>query len=431
MIDKCRDGSAPWLRGVRSCGRQQLREHIYQAVFGSVDGNPQLSTADAALYLRVDNQWITLGALRQDLFDIIESMVDEMTESVTSPGDAQEHPTSQEAPVSTGGMQSSALEEIPLLKSSAGHIESTSLHRPRVLSPTENQRWNVASLNRANGQESLPYNHPVSSGLSKPSVGTEVAPYQQQLVGANPQLLPQHVPHRAIFPDSVHLHGQMPMQQWVHQGLGSLTHSPGMHRIPSMPGLAYYVPYPMVPQMHTGFPIYSQSQYPGVFVQTPVAQQHYTASHGYASVGFPGVNAGSRSLFAPESVQRGPNYPRQHQETQRASATYHNGASSRNAEWSNRFGRPSSVQPSLLPYRPGSDDMFPQNAVEGASVKLQELTRHGQPSYAMATSREVVPFAETARNTKPAGWGVVKIGNVCFNTACRLRVSMLSNTSRT
>ena len=65
----------------------------------------------------------------------------------------------------------------------------------------------------------------------------------------------------------------------------------------------------------------------------------------------------------------------------------------------------------MLPYQPGNDTMYPRS-VGGASVRLQELTRNGQPSCEVAASSVNLPFGETAREAKPAEWGVVKIGNV-------------------
>ena len=83
------------------------------------------------------------------------------------------------------------------------------------------------------------------------------------------------------------------------------------------------------------------------------------------------------------------------------------------SEWQNRFGTPLTVKPDLpsLPYRAGSDAMFP-HAFGGASVRFQNLTRDIPPSLGMVTAEENVPFVETARSTKPAEWGVLKIGNV-------------------
>ena len=423
---------------IRPFGREQLREHIYQAVFGSANGDPQLSAANAALYLRVDRRWITLGALRQELFDIIGSMVAEMTDPVVSPIGTENQLTPQEVQASAGDMQPSTHEDTPVRQFIPRHNESTStyeaistpvetrpydrlqLEDPRMLrrqdlvpSPTEDQGRIVGS-NHTDRLQNARHSQFASSRPLQPSLDTGVISYQHQLVKANPQALPTRVPRQPIFQGPMHYNGQMPVQQWIPHGLTPLAHNPSMHRMAPMPGFAYYVPYPMAPHMHARFPEYAGPQYPGAYIQTSVPQQQYTAPQEYANIGFPGVNAGSRSLSVPESIQQRAILQRQHQGTQRASATYYNGTNSHNAEWSNRFGRPGSVQPSLptLPYRPGSDDMFPQNSVEGASVKLQELIRNGQPSYAMAMSREIVPFAETARNTRPAGWGVVKIGNV-------------------
>lgn len=84
-------------------------------------------------------------------------------------------------------------------------------------------------------------------------------------------------------------------------------------------------------------------------------------------------------------------------------------------EWRNRFGTPAApiVTPdiAILPYRSGSDDMFPQTS-GGASVRYQNLSRNEPPSRAVTLDQMNLPFEETAKLSKPAGWGVMKIGNV-------------------
>ena len=82
-------------------------------------------------------------------------------------------------------------------------------------------------------------------------------------------------------------------------------------------------------------------------------------------------------------------------------------------EWQNRFGLQPTVKPvqSSLPYRPGSDAMFPR-AFGGASVRLQNITRGVPPSFDAIVAEENIPFVETARSAKPTEWGVLKIGNV-------------------
>lgn len=68
----------------------------------------------------------------------------------------------------------------------------------------------------------------------------------------------------------------------------------------------------------------------------------------------------------------------------------------------------------VLPYQPGTDTMYPRS-IGGASVRLQELTRNGQPAYETATNPANLPFGATAREAKPAEWGVLRVGNVSRN----------------
>lgn len=396
--------------------------------------------------MRVNGSWITLGTLRRELFNVIEFMLDEMTDPETFTGKLSERPRRQAKPKDENAQSSRQQDaqvswqedaqlsrevEIPLSHPVARHVipryasttkplvkvaDLEAWHGPQVMSPTEvhGRRYQVG---RAESHESARYYQAPSSELSGQSPDTGVGSYQPPAIDANSWLLMPHINRQPVVPGPVlrgpmNHNGQIPMQQWSSQGFGSLPYKSGIQNVSATPTFAYYIPYPMAPQMQSNYPMYGQPQYTDTFVQA-VPQQQYTAPHGYPSVAASGVNAGSRSVFVPEPSQQASAFPRQHQETQRAAATYQTGANSRNIEWSHRFGRKSSVQPSLpmLPYRPGSDDMFP-TSIGGASVRLQELTRNGQPSLAMAMSRDTAPFAETAKNTKPAGWGVVKIGNV-------------------
>lgn len=65
-----------------------------------------------------------------------------------------------------------------------------------------------------------------------------------------------------------------------------------------------------------------------------------------------------------------------------------------------------------LPYQAGLDITKPQGT--GVStVKLKDLTRHGKPTFAIATNEGIVPFVQSAKESnKPAQWGVVKVSNV-------------------
>ena len=90
-------------------------------------------------------------------------------------------------------------------------------------------------------------------------------------------------------------------------------------------------------------------------------------------------------------------------------------------EWQNRLGLVPAVRPDIpvLPYRPGSDDMRPHATAGVHSVAYQNLTRRAIPAFDQARAPENLPFAETARDWKPPGWGVLKIGNVSTEPQCR------------
>ena len=85
-------------------------------------------------------------------------------------------------------------------------------------------------------------------------------------------------------------------------------------------------------------------------------------------------------------------------------------------KWQNRFGTPVPAvlrDNRKLPYLERSKEMYPRD--ETASVRFQNLTRSQPPSFNVVTSEANVPFVETARATRPAEWGVMKIGNVSGN----------------
>ena len=100
------------------------------------------------------------------------------------------------------------------------------------------------------------------------------------------------------------------------------------------------------------------------------------------------------------------------------------------AEWQNRFGLPASVKPDipLLPYRPESDDMRPQS-MGGASFQYQELTRDDLPSFETARAAENLPFMESAKESKPTPWGVLKIGNVSVSNDRNVSAQTISKGS--
>lgn len=82
-------------------------------------------------------------------------------------------------------------------------------------------------------------------------------------------------------------------------------------------------------------------------------------------------------------------------------------------EWEQCFGSMAAVEPVVRPlsYHPGFD-VTKSESIEGSSVKLQDLTRHGKPTYEIAINQAIAPFEQTAKETNPPQWGVLKISNV-------------------
>lgn len=84
-----------------------------------------------------------------------------------------------------------------------------------------------------------------------------------------------------------------------------------------------------------------------------------------------------------------------------------------NPEWGIRYSSPTTITPGVpsLPYYPGSDITKPK-VMGGSIINYHDLTRHGKPSYTIAVNKAICPFVESAKESKPAPWGVIKIGNV-------------------
>jgi len=64
------------------------------------------------------------------------------------------------------------------------------------------------------------------------------------------------------------------------------------------------------------------------------------------------------------------------------------------------------------PHRTCSDDMYPISTTARPSVRYQHLNAFGVPRTETAMNSNNFPFEETAKATKSAEWGIMKIGNV-------------------
>ena len=155
-------------------------------------------------------------------------------------------------------------------------------------------------------------------------------------------------------------------------------------------------------------PAYGQPtpQYPTYGQQNLMGRPDYVAPH--LPTNRPHARPPAMNRIAPLYAQNAALH-----QSAAAQGRQHPGALHQISEWQNRFGPPLAVKPDLpsLPYRPGSDAMFP-HAFGGASIRFQNITREIPPSVDTVSAEENVPFVETARLTKPAEWGVLKIGNV-------------------
>ena len=91
-----------------------------------------------------------------------------------------------------------------------------------------------------------------------------------------------------------------------------------------------------------------------------------------------------------------------------------------NTEWRNRYSPQPTVIPDvpMLPYRVGSDSVMYPRPTGAASVRFQRLTQNHPPSLHDVVLEENLPFTENAKSSKPAEWGVMKIGNVS-NPQCK------------
>ena len=234
---------------------------------------------------------------------------------------------------------------------------------------------------------------------------------QQFLFGAAPQHL-----QFGVYPGSVYLNSPLASQ---------LPHVGQMQQpwlIQSPAGAFHQHNYSVLQAMPYGYP--GQTSYaqpnPGYqgFQQFPVSQQGYIPppmpSGREVRPPAPGRVARmsnlTEALGVPMSIQ-GRTLP--------TSLT-------RNTEWRNRYSPQPPVIPDLplLPYRVGSDTMYPR-ATGAASVRFQRLIQSHPPSLHDVTLEGNLPFTANAKLSKPAEWGVMKIGNVSTSETKVQRIAYL------
>ena len=323
-----------------------------------------------------------------------------------------------------------AIDEPEMIHQEAATSENVHINRARgdalntrfhVVAPTSTTATSTATTIPA---PALPKMHdPNMTGSARashllPSDTDGAQPGTQQFLFGAP---PQHLQF-GVYPGSVYLNSplasQLPhvaqMQQpWLIQSPTGSFHQPNYSVLQAMP--YGYPGQTSNPQPTSG--------YQG-FQQFPVSQQGYIPppmpSGREVRPPAPGRVARMSTLTeafgTPTSIQ-GRTLP--------TSLT-------RNTEWRNRYSPQPMVIPDLpmLPYRVGSDGkssfnisstninklilrivMYPR-ATGAASVRFQRLTQNHPPSLQDVALEGNLPFTENAKLSKPAEWGVVKIGNV-------------------
>ncbi|KAL8821744.1 MAG: hypothetical protein Q9223_000268 [Gallowayella weberi] len=415
------------LLSVERSGRDLARRYMYQQIFGSDDGSSRLSRENPDESLEVAGQWITRAALHNQILFFLEDNLERMTRSPSPQtginqanelnangyrgnGISDHHSTSpsndghlKEAQAGVTERQRNTFGRSNLgtpsmlaarnliqedQSSSPFHgFEGSHLAPTPSIDNTSTQAFHgsgLAVIPHQSSQSQIPGQYDMTSGsgypplnnysyaqppMGMPTQQSNSGPFPQQVLGtqaplyAPPPPPPYLQPH--FFPWNVYGGGQ-PLNQ-------------------AGPVMPYGPPYGRVAGPHGN--LMSVPQLPMNAYQHWPAQQPYL--HHLAGPRIPNYLG---SVYGTMNRANSP---------------------SRNPDGSFRARTPRTVvsEVILLPYRPGSDDMYPYGQ-HGGSIQYQELTRHGGPTYESATRAEVLPFAENARKSKPAEWGVLRIGNV-------------------
>ena len=402
-----------------------IRSFFYERVFGPIGPPVPLSTSEAQDMTEVSGRFVSLGALREQVLRDIEDLVKYMLSPV---GEGIRSETSTRTPTTTNEQAfCDQLAAVESRNSNRSRLQSLGGDSSTVEMPIDqrrnanllstlgdgDQRKTQARFLRNAGQTRSQL-HETSTASNLHNMG------QQGTAGFGQGSIMPQIPTQGVYTEA---------------GIGSAAPSfayggPAQHQLGGYPG-----PFLVGPG---GYP--SQVQYPQAFgFQQPsyagpppmaygnVWQQTYEQptpaypTYGQQSViGRPGYVPLSlpnhRTYARPPATNRiAPLYAQTtaFQTPSTAQARQFPGALHQLSEWQNRFGPRPSVKPDLpsLPYRAGSDAMYP-HAFGGASVRFQNLTRDIPPGLDAVSAEENVPFVETAKLSKPAEWGVLKVGNV-------------------
>ncbi|KAI4278304.1 MAG: hypothetical protein LQ337_001126 [Flavoplaca oasis] len=383
------------LLSIDHSGRDTVRQYMYEQIFDAGDGSSGLSKENPEALVNVGGELMTRQALHHQIMCFLEDKLEDMTRSPS-----------------------------PQVSTPEAEFQSAKTHRPQA-----NNHLTLPETSLSGQQEELPsfrgfealslgqqHGGPqqaweASTDIGTPNMNSQGQPREQQRV--TPGLSDG-------FQDL--LYGQLQHGMAPHQLHGSLSPQlVGPH------GLFYGNPYAAHPMASMGFYPGGQAV-PNVGPMMPYGAHYMRMPQQGLPMGLPHVMPNQQMIMNPyqQQIGRGPSNMMQPPPSQWTPVPGYLGSvygsmnraqspliRNTNSPFQTRFGRSVVSEVALLPYRPGSDDMFPYGQ-QGGSVQFQELTRNGGPTYDQAIHPDILPFAENARKAKPAEWGVLRIGNIPY-----------------
>lgn len=401
-------GDGDQLPSLQHVGQDNLRVYMYKRVFGVDDGNSALSQYNPSGRIDVAGYPVTRKALHEEIVHFIEDQVKLMT---FTPGhDGQDTTLSQPRPQPIGNNDNREVDSRTHQRQyQTGRHSVEPSCTPEI--PASNQvgfNQPIQGFNAMNlggpdmtDQPHIPPNYgmtpagqsSMASLYGQPSMNLQQQQqqYLSMLQQQATQQSSQFVPQQFMSPQ-----GMVAGASYLPSQASSLAFYPGRQLNPQA---GAFLPYG-VQYLPPGS--LAMSQFGGLTMQPQLLQNPQMALNAMAPHMSPFVPASVRAV-----QQLAPQWPhgpgRVYLPSSRTSSPMPRAQS--------RGGRNVISDVPYLPYRPGSDDMYPQATAEGSSVRLQELQREG-PTYAYASKLEHLPFVENARQFKPSEWGVLKIGNV-------------------
>ncbi|KAL8661985.1 MAG: hypothetical protein Q9202_005111 [Teloschistes flavicans] len=424
-------GDGDTLPSMNHYDRDNLRQFLYQRIFGTTDGSSRLSRAKPSGLIDVAGALVSRQHLHDEIIHFLEDQLDSMT---SSPGlqraraatrESHQAPTHNHNPRQFGaardviGLQenekgrpgfvpspSSGVQgrgqtvhltsPVPELQGLSLGEPQPSMAAPRTHQPLTNV--GIAPVPHLPLQQHVQFNpfaqgfNPGPQGLSHVQYGPSPIDLQQQQYLAYLHYQQQRAQQSPLYPPNLVI-----SRNGMVSGPNPLM-APSVTFVPGRPGMAQNGPIlPYGPQFLPGNtftgPQFAGPMMPGIFMPN-------------SPMSFGPFPPNLSSWSAPRT---------QHSFTRQSQFPPHMQLpTSRTSSPANHSRRPVIPVVPSLPYRAGSDDMYPVS-VGGMSVRLQELTRDGQPSCAKAFDPRYLPFVENAREAKVAEWGVMKISNIPYS----------------